>query len=542
MGNKAKSLLILFSFIYSLSLFSMVKLENNKPINIKSRQEKAVSMVNQAVGFIKSNSIEKACRSFESENKWLYGELSVLLLDENGIVLVNGTNPNLIWENLSKSPIYYKKQAWKALSNVKALGQWVSYIWQGDRKTSYAKRVQKGNHSYIVSVGFYPDTSRFIVKQLVNSAASLFANQGPAKAWRTINNPFGPFEKGEIRVFAYNLNGIKLADSQDLSLVEQNLINFKDTKGNYFVQKIINTAKSKNAGWVDYDYRFANTLAYVKLVTDKASGQSFVIGAAYYPDISSKTVEELVDAAKSELIVAGSLKAFNEFTSTSINSKYNYGPLELFVYDLKGNVLVDAENSRLVGQNIINLQDSSGYYVTKAIIELANTQGRGWVSFYKKNSMKLVFIELVDTSEGKYIVGSGYYPVSKSQQVITLVDRASEYLAKNNKYIAFSEFSNPNGRYFKGDLNIFVYSASGASLVNGDNKMVVWDNFIKEGYKDEVIVDEVINLAKAGGGWLDYKVRNSKRRVYAKMITKEHKLPNGSIKTEQLIVGSGYFI
>ena len=91
-------------------------------------------------------------------------------------------------------------------------------------------------------------------KALVKMAAAYVKYQGKEKALAEISTPKGMFDKGELYVFAYDLNGVMLAHPKNPSLIGQNLIAVPDTEGKLFRKEIVKKAKSQGSGWVDYVY------------------------------------------------------------------------------------------------------------------------------------------------------------------------------------------------------------------------------------------------------------------------------------------------
>jgi len=91
-------------------------------------------------------------------------------------------------------------------------------------------------------------------KALVKRAAAYVKYQGKEKALAEISTPKGMFDKGELYVFAYDLQGIMLAHPKNPALIGQNLINVPDIEGKLFRKEIVDKAKSQGSGWVDYVY------------------------------------------------------------------------------------------------------------------------------------------------------------------------------------------------------------------------------------------------------------------------------------------------
>ena len=91
-------------------------------------------------------------------------------------------------------------------------------------------------------------------KALVKRAAAYVKYQGKEKALAEMSTPKGMFDKGELCVFAYDLQGVMLAHPKNPALIGQNLIDVPDTQGKLFRKEIVERAKSQGSGWVDYMY------------------------------------------------------------------------------------------------------------------------------------------------------------------------------------------------------------------------------------------------------------------------------------------------
>ena len=91
-------------------------------------------------------------------------------------------------------------------------------------------------------------------KVLVKKAAAYVKYQGKEKAIAEISKPRGMFDKGETYVFAYDLQGVMLAHPKNPALIGKNLYDVPDSQGKLFRKEIVEKAKSKDSGWVDYVY------------------------------------------------------------------------------------------------------------------------------------------------------------------------------------------------------------------------------------------------------------------------------------------------
>lgn len=95
--------------------------------------------------------------------------------------------------------------------------------------------------------------------KMVKAAVAYIAANGEEKGLDALNNPNGEFVKGELYVFAYDMSGVLLANSFRQNLLGQNLLDVPDASGKKFRREIIELAKTKGSGWVDYSYQNPKT-------------------------------------------------------------------------------------------------------------------------------------------------------------------------------------------------------------------------------------------------------------------------------------------
>ncbi len=102
---------------------------------------------------------------------------------------------------------------------------------------------------------------------LVNKAIAHAAANGIDAAFAEMNKSDGMFTApGGLYVFAYDLNATIVAHYNS-KIVGKNYMNKTDPKGSFFRREIVNLAKSKGDGWVDYTYIDKNT----KKIGDKTT-------------------------------------------------------------------------------------------------------------------------------------------------------------------------------------------------------------------------------------------------------------------------------
>ena len=111
-------------------------------------------------------------------------------------------------------------------------------------------------------------------KGMVDEAVAFMQANGKEKILAELNNPKGKFVKGELYVFAYDLNATVIAQPFNPKLVGKNLMEVPDADGKLFRKEIVEVAKTKGVGWVDYKYKnpennkIEHKTTYLKKVND----------------------------------------------------------------------------------------------------------------------------------------------------------------------------------------------------------------------------------------------------------------------------------
>lgn len=112
------------------------------------------------------------------------------------------------------------------------------------------------------------------VRLLTLKAASLIAAEGIDKA-REVFHAKGEFNYGEIYVNVIDTNGTWLVYPPNPRNEGKSVLNVKDTSGKLLVQEIIQVARDKGEGWVEYLWlnpasnRIEPKLTFVKYVPER---------------------------------------------------------------------------------------------------------------------------------------------------------------------------------------------------------------------------------------------------------------------------------
>ena len=113
-------------------------------------------------------------------------------------------------------------------------------------------------------------------KALVAQALAFYKANGKEKALAAFSKRKGRFVKGDLYIFAYDLNGRIIAHGGDPKLVGQDFIDIRDPDGKYFAREFIKIGPE--GGWVDYKWMNYKTnkievkTSYLKRIDDVIVG------------------------------------------------------------------------------------------------------------------------------------------------------------------------------------------------------------------------------------------------------------------------------
>jgi signal transduction histidine kinase len=90
-------------------------------------------------------------------------------------------------------------------------------------------------------------------KSMVRKAVEFYKANGREAAFKAFNDTKGLFRSGEYYVFVFDFDGVCLARGDGNStLIGVNEIEMKDPDGKLYIKEMLETARDKNSGWVDY--------------------------------------------------------------------------------------------------------------------------------------------------------------------------------------------------------------------------------------------------------------------------------------------------
>lgn len=117
---------------------------------------------------------------------------------------------------------------------------------------------------------------------LVQRAAEYLKANGPAKSYAAFNDTAGQFKDRDLYVFVMDMNGKMLSHGANAKLIGKDLTNLKDSDDKLFIKTMLDVAKTKGKGWVDYKWPHPVTKAIEPKSTYVEKVDDLVVGCGIY--------------------------------------------------------------------------------------------------------------------------------------------------------------------------------------------------------------------------------------------------------------------
>lgn len=506
-------------------------------IDFNVKRKIAVDLVDRAINYMQSHSLDEAFNVFSHSRDFIIGEFYLFVFDKEGICLAHGQQKDFIWKNLWDMRDMYGIPIVQNIINQAAQGGgWITYGWRNATKVSYIKQIIIDGKPYVIGTGYYPHSKEDSVVSLVKGAVALFnqaiaSHQNPDEIFALISYTQGRFVLGDLYLYALDFKGKIVAQGDRPGLIGMNAWEVTDERGVKINQEIVHKLQDSAEGiWIEYVSKKADKRAYAEKVKG-SNGNQYFIACGYYPGADRQRAVDLVRQGFKFMKVQGLT-----MTADAINDKrseqFKYGDLYLEVYALDGKCIAHGNNPDLAGTNFWDVSDEDGKFYVRDLIKKAQAEP-GWVDYKLRNLFKSTYVEKVEMGLETYIIACGVYPISKRESAILLVKTAADYLRANPRTGAFHEFVLREGKFIRGDLSIFAFDFNGLCFAYGDDHNLIWRNLIN--IKDDdgkAFIRLFINTVKSGAGQVTFRLNQTKKVAYLEPVEKDGK---------SYVIGASYY-
>jgi hypothetical protein len=505
--------------------------------NTDKKRQEVIALVERAVKEVQMQPLDIACNRFTHTKEFIHGDLYIFMYDIHGTCLAHGDDAYLLWQNKIDLTDWVGTPIVKQIiKKAQQGGGWVTYGWNNGTKVAYVRLVEKEGKSYVVGAGFFPHSKEETVVNLVKGGVALFnqvkkENQPIYWAFSRMSYPSGSFVAGNLYLYALDFHGKILAQGDRPGLINSNSWDYQDEKGLYVNREIIRRLENSNEGtWVEYISKRALKRAYAEKVVDK-QGNKYFIACGYYPDADRNAVVNLVRKGYQFMKTSGKTNAVREFSQRS-SDDYRYGDLYLVVYDMNGRIIADGSNADNIGRNMYAEVDQDKFPYIQKMIKRATKEGI-WINAKIQGSFQSTYAQKVDLGITQFVIACSYYPVSKPETMMLLVQSGMSFLKANPREEAFAQFVKRDGSFRRGDLQLTVVDETGLCYAYGDDVDLIWRNIFD--VKDEAgrpFIKMFINQVQQGPTVIKTKLNNAIKVNYVTSLEKDGKI---------YVLSSGYY-
>ncbi len=519
---------------------------DDQQAEIELKRERVEALVEKGKKVFNEHSFAQACNMITHDSALRDGELFLWIHALDGTVVAYGEDPRLIWQNLYNFKDDFGFYPMRVLIQL-ALngGGWHSYRWNKATKTSYVQLVEKDGKKYEMGSGYFAASKAEEVVSLVKGAADLFTSyiaQGVGKdaAFGVFMYPMGSFMYGDLYIYVLDDAGITVVHEEKPGFTGTPSWQVKDPTGKHYVQELITTMRKVPVGqghWFHYISKNAPKDLYAQRVVDR-TGANYYIASGFYPETNREKVIDLVARGYQYLKTYGKTAAKDAFLSLSAKDASDqhliWGDLGLFLIDFSGKVEVFADMPEYSGRNLLNFKDATGRFIVKEVIAKLKKEERAWLDFRIKNAFWSIYVERVDMGMEQLIIGSGFFPVNKLEMMHLMVHSAAEFLRINDDTVAFNAFSTRDGKFVRGDLQVFALDAAGGTCFTwGYVYDLIWRDLARKAdQQGRMYIQALLDATQQEPATLDSRENNAYKVYYAESVFKDGR---------RYVVGSGYY-
>ena len=250
----------------------------------------ARALFNEAVAYLKANGNEKAWAAFnDRKGHFVKKDLYVYVIDSQGTYVANGAAPDsliglkvLDSVDAAGSPLFREMIA---VTEKQAEAR-IRYVWL-NRKSNRVEPKFAWLHrqgDYILGVGYYAVRSTADdARKLLDAASAQIRKQGLAAALASFNDTKGPFVRDDLYVFAVNLQSGRFeAHGMNPKWTGTDASDLHDVEGKPLIREMLELARSKGEGTVDYVWRNPVTNAVEQKRSFVRRENGSMIGVGFY--------------------------------------------------------------------------------------------------------------------------------------------------------------------------------------------------------------------------------------------------------------------
>jgi len=531
-----------------------------------------VALVNDAAKLIETDGATAFATLRVPDSRWRQQETYIFVLDPAGNMLVHpdrameGKN-ELELKDVNGRPIIQGLIHTATALPDKPAG-WYHYEWPVPGgllprwKSSYVRLVTAPDGGrFVVGSGMYDDRmERAFVVDIVKGAVGQVETRGET-AFPLFHDPTGPFIAKDAYVFVIDPSGVELVNPAFPNLEGRSLLDLKDTQGKPLVREMLEVARTRGSGWVDYlwpkpgDSVSTQKSTYVSKAN--VGGKWLLVGCGVYladAPVEARRIQKVTAPELMTLVRDGGAllerqgeQAFAEFRERG--SRWFHDDTYVFVWTMDGTRRFHAADPTLEGKDASGAKDVRGRPYGKMFLEVAaSPSGEGWVHYMFPEpgnifpAWKSTFLKRVTLPSGEQrLTGAGIYNMQMDKAFIEdVVDRAAALVAARGT-AAFAQLRDKTGPFVFMDTYVFVDTIDGTEVVNPAQPSLEGTNIIdlRDVKGTRLARNYIAAASKMGSAWVDYYWYKPGHNTPSRKHAYVRKVQAGQ---DTYVVGSGVYL
>jgi signal transduction histidine kinase len=245
-------------------------------------RDKVVELVRRGYQLMKSSGISVAAQEFmdKDANAYRLGDLYLFVYDMKGKCIAHGGNSSLVGQNqFDEKDQDGRYTIREVIDQAKIANGWVDFKIKNSFEAVYVEKVEMGVDTYVIGSGIFPVSKPETMTLLVKSALGYLQSHLDDETFAALIAKKGDFIRGDLFVFAFDVDGYCYAWGDTHELIWKNILNWKDDEGKLFIKNMI---EGSSQGPDHFIYKFNKKMRVDYVEQVEKNGKTYCIGSGFY--------------------------------------------------------------------------------------------------------------------------------------------------------------------------------------------------------------------------------------------------------------------
>jgi signal transduction histidine kinase len=245
-------------------------------------RDKTVDLVRRGYQYMKASGVSVAAKDFtdKANNTYRVGDLYIIVYDMKGICIAHGGNSALVGSNQfdakDQDGTYFIRDL---IDQARTGGGWVDAKINNSFESIYVEKVDMGIDSYVIGSGMFPVAKPETMILLAKNAVGYLETHSDDQAFEKFVSRTPEFMRGDLYVFAIDLDGYCYAWGEANELIWKNLLDWKDDEGKPFIKQMIEQSLQGSGRFI-YKFNKRMRVTYVEQV--EKGNKKYLVGSGFY--------------------------------------------------------------------------------------------------------------------------------------------------------------------------------------------------------------------------------------------------------------------